>query len=222
MEAAAWQMERLVKGKEARISGTIRISASPPIACYVLPEILTAMRQTLPGIQVELVASAAVSNLLRREADIAVRMVQPVQASLRAKRLGAVEIGAYAHSSYLARRGMPHQVQDLLQHELIGLDRADDILRGFAASGVTVTRDAFAFRSDDFIAGFEALRAGLGIGFIATYMARRDPELRKVLPNMPRFNLPVWLVVHHEIETNARVRAVYNFLAKQIPKALRK
>ena len=65
--------------------------------------------QALPEVQVELVSSNEVSNLLRREADIALRMVQPDQASLVARRIGKVTLGAYAHRDYLRRRGTPRQ-----------------------------------------------------------------------------------------------------------------
>ena len=88
MEAGAHQLARSVSGAEAEVSGTVRITASQPVACVLLPPVLARMRQVLPEVQVELVASNQVTNLLRREADIALRMVRPDQASLVAKRIG--------------------------------------------------------------------------------------------------------------------------------------
>jgi len=218
MEAGALQLAQTLSGAQTQTSGTVRITASVPVAVQLMPPLLAAMRQTLPDIQIELVSSNQVSNLLRREADIAVRMVRPDQTSLVAKRIGQVGLGAYAHRSYLARRGTPRQPTDLLQHELIGSDADPAILQGFQAMGYPVTRESFALRSDDFIVQWQAVRAGLGVGFCADYMARTDPDVLRVLPGLLKIPpLPVWLTVHREIRTNRRIRAVYDFLAEALP-----
>ena len=218
MESNAHELARSVSGAEADISGTVRITASQPVACHLLPPVLAQMRIALPEIQVELVASNAVSNLLRREADIALRMVQPDQSSLVAKRIGKVTLGAYAHRDYLRRRGTPRQMKDLLAHDLVGADRDETLLRGFAAFGFPVTREAFDFRTDDLIAYWEAVRAGLG--FLADYLARLDNAMVPILPMIKIPPLPMWLTVHREIRTSRRIRAVYDFLAGAVPKAL--
>jgi DNA-binding transcriptional LysR family regulator len=220
MEGSADQLVRSVSGAQAGVSGSVRITASQPVACFVMPPVLAQMRTALPEVQVELVASNQMSNLLRREADIALRMVQPDQASLVAKRIAKVTLGTYAHRDYLRRRGTPRQIQDLLTHELVGSDRDETILRAFAGFGYPVGREAFAFRSDDLIAYWEAVRAGLGVGFLADYLARTDNQLVALLPMLKIPPIPIWLTVHREIRTSPRIRAVYDFLAAAIPKAL--
>ncbi len=220
MEGSADQLVRNVSGAQAGVSGTVRITASQSVACFVMPPVLAQMRTALPEVQVELVASNQVSNLLRREADIALRMVQPDQASLVAKRIAKVTLGTYAHRDYLRRRGTPRQIADLLSHELVGSDRDEAILRAFAGLGYPVGREAFAFRSDDLIAYWEAVRAGLGVGFLADYLARTDNQLVPLLPMVKIPPIPIWLTVHREIRTSPRIRAVYDFLAATIPKAL--
>ncbi|MBK9573310.1 MAG: LysR family transcriptional regulator [Rhodoferax sp.] len=221
MEAGALQLAQTLSGAQTQASGTVRITASVPVAVQLMPPLLAAMRQSLPDIQIELVSSNQVSNLLRREADIAVRMVRPDQSSLVARKIGQVGLGAYAHRSYLARRGTPRQPTDLLQHELIGSDADPAILQGFQAMGYPVTRESFALRSDDFIVQWQAVRAGLGVGFCADYMARTDPDVLRVLPGLLKIApLPVWLTVHREIRTNRRIRAVYDFLAEALPRVI--
>jgi DNA-binding transcriptional LysR family regulator len=195
----------------------VRITASQPVACYLLPKILADMRESLPEIQVELESSNLVSNLLRREADIALRMVRPDQASLVAKRIGLVRVGAFASRDYLARRGVPRQPMDLFDHDLIGYDKVEDIVRGFQKFDQHVTREAFALRSDDLIVHAQAVRAGLGIGFMANYVAQQDPQVQQVLKSMALPELPMWLTVHREIRTSVRIRAVFDFLAKALP-----
>ena len=220
MENGANQLARSVSGFEPGISGTVRVSASQPVACYLMPPILAQMRLALPEVQVELVSSNAVSNLLRREADIALRMVQPRQASLVVKRIAKVTLGAYAHRDYLRRRGTPRQLQDLLNHELVGNDRDETILKGMAGFGLPVTRSSFAFRCDDLLACWQAVRAGLGIGFVSDYLAVTDKDVVPLLPMVKVPPIPIWLTVHREIRTSRRIRAVYDFLSQAVPRAL--
>jgi DNA-binding transcriptional LysR family regulator len=198
----------------------VRITASQPVACLLLPPVLAQMRRELPDVQVELVSSNAVSNLLRREADIALRMVQPDQSSLVARKIAKVTLGAYGHRDYLRRRGTPRQPADLLAHDLLGADQNDLVLKGFAHMGFAVTREAFAFRTDDLLAYWEGVRAGLGIGFVSDYVARTDAQVLPVLPMLKIPPLSIWLTVHREIRTSRRIRQVYDFLAQAVPKAL--
>lgn len=220
MQIGADQLARSAMGAEQSNAGTVRISASQPIACFALPAVFAQMRLTLPQVQIELVASNSVSNLLKREADIAIRMVQPEQATLVARKIGKVAIRACAHQDYLRRRGVPRQPADLLSHDLIGSDRNDEILKGFTAMGFAVTRENFAFRTDDLIVVWQAVRAGLGIGFVSEHLIRTDPAVVPVLSKLAIEPLPVWLAVHREIRTNKRIRAVYDFLSDTLPGAI--
>ncbi|MFZ4481433.1 MAG: LysR family transcriptional regulator [Rhodoferax sp.] len=217
MEIGALQLARTLDSVQTQTAGTVRITASVPVAVTLMPAILAKLRQALPEIQIELVSSNEVSNLLRREADIAVRMVRPEQSSLIARKVGDVSLGAYAHRAYLARSGPLREAADLLRHELIGSDADTAILRGFEAMGYPVTRESFALRSDDFIVQWQAVRAGLGIGFVADYMARDEPDVLPVLAGQLRIPpLPMWLAVHREIRTSERIRAVFDFLSEAL------
>jgi len=220
MEQGALQLARKVSVGETGVSGSIRITASQPVACVLLPPLLLRMRTVLPDVQVELVVSNAVTNLLRREADIALRMVQPDQATLVARRIGKVTVGAYAQRDYLRRRGTPTQPADMLGHDLVGHDHLDVILQGFARSGFALQREDFALRTDDLMAYLAAVRAGLGIGFVADYVARTDDTLVPVLPRLKIPAIPLWLAVHREIRTSQRIRAVFDFLGDAVPIAL--
>ena len=221
MQDGALQLSRTLAGSKSQAGGTVRITASVPVAVQLLPPILLDLRLALPDIQIELVSSNQVSNLLRREADIAIRMVRPDQTSLVARKLGEAAVGAYAHRDYLARRGVPTLPAELLQHELVGSDTDPAIRQGFEAMGFPVPREAFALRSDDLLVQWQAVRAGLGIGFLADYQARLDPAVQPVLAGQLQIPpLPMWLAVHREIRTSRHIRAVFDFLATALPAAL--
>lgn len=220
MAAAALSLNQQLHSANDELAGTVRITASQPVACHVLPPVLAAMRQALPTLQVVLVVSNAVSNLLEREADIAVRMVRPDQSSLVAKQIASVGVSACASRRYLAQHGEPLALTDLLQHSLVGYDQNDEIIKGFAAMGCPIAPTHFALRTDDLMAYWQAIRAGLGVGFVGDYMLHRHPDVVRVLPGMALPSLPVWLTVHREVRTSARIRAVYDFLAHAVPQAL--
>ncbi len=220
MSGAADQLARQASGAQDDTRGTVRITASQPVTCVLLPPLLVQLRQAYPDVQLELVASNAVSNLLQREADIALRMVRPDQSSLVAKRVGQVAIGTYAHRDYLRRRGTPRVPEDLMSHDLVGNDRNTDILRGFAGMGHPMEREDFAVRTDDLNAYQAAVDAGLGVGFLARYVARQNPDLVPLLPTLAIPPLPMWLAVHREIRSNPRIRQVWDFLAGALPHAL--
>ena len=220
METGAHTLMRGAHQAQTTLSGTVRISASQPVGCCLLPKLLAQLRAEQPGIQVELVVSNTASDLLRREADIAIRMVRPTQSSLVARRIGQVGVVACAHRNYLARRGVPLVPADLLGHEMVGNDRVQDIYRGFAAMGYPVGPEQFALRTDDLMAYWAAVRAALGIGFVAAYLLRGDPDVVTVLPELSLPSLAVWLVVHREIRTSRRIRAVFDFLARELPPLL--
>ncbi len=216
MEAGALQLSRKVALDQTRVSGTVRLTASQSMACFLLPPILARMQDALPDVQIELVVSNAVSNLLRREADIALRMVQPDQATLVAKRIGKMTLGVYAHRDYLRRHGTPQQPQQLLDHALIGQDRDEAIVRGFAAMGLAIGPERFVLRTDDLIAYWSAMQSGIGIGFYPDCVARTDASMVALLPMLKIPPIPVWLAVHREIRTSPRIRAVFDYLGAAV------
>ena len=220
MEAGADALSRTLAGQREATSGTVRITTSQVAATWLLPEVLVALRDEEPGIQVELVASNHLSNLLRREADIAVRMVRPQQGSLVARKLADIRIVAAAHRSYLERAGRPRKPEDLLKHRLIGYDRDDTIERGFARLGMPLPHETFALRTDDQVAYGRLVASGAGIGFVAHYNIAHWPGVETLLPLLPIPPLPCWLAVHREIRSSRVVRRVYDFLAEAIPRAL--
>ncbi|HNW64292.1 MAG TPA: LysR family transcriptional regulator [Piscinibacter sp.] len=220
MEAGALTLSRSLTTARNAETGTVRITTSEVAATWLLPPLLAQLQAQESGIAVELVASNQLTNLLRREADIAVRMVRPAQASLVARKLGEIPIIAAAHRDYLARFGTPKRPEDLAGHRLIGFDRDDGILKGFAQMGMPLTREHFALRTDAQIAYGQLVAAGAGIGFVAQYNLRHWPGVVALLPQLAIPPLPCWLAVHREIRASRLVRRVYDFLAEAIPPAL--
>jgi DNA-binding transcriptional LysR family regulator len=213
MASASAALRRTASGGAKADRGTVRITASEMIGCEVLPPILSQFRDHHPAITIELALSNRNEDLLRRDADIAVRMVRPRQKSLVARRIGRSAIGLYAHRRYVEKYGVPEQVTDLSRHCMIGFDRDEHSLRSLGAMPGQVTRELFGFRSDSDLAQFSALKSGVGIGGCQHHIARRYPELVGVLAKAIRFELEVWLAMHQDMRSTGRVRVLFDHLA---------
>lgn len=212
MAAASAALRRTASGGAKADRGTVRVAASEMIGCEVLPPMLTSFRDSHPGITLELALSNRNEDLLRRDADIAVRMVRPRQKSLVARRIGKSPIGFYAHRNYVEKYGLPKEIAELEQHCLIGFDRDDLALRSLGKLPRPVTRDNFGFRCDSDLAQFAALKAGVGIGGCQHNIARRHPELVPVLKAI-RFELEVWVAMHEDMRSTGRVRVLFDHIA---------
>ena len=216
MAEAAGKLELIAAGRSDRLAGVIRITASQIVATYILPDILAELRREEPEIDIELVASDHTENLLRREADIAVRMYRPTQGDVITRKLCDMEIGMFAAPEYIARRGAPRTVEDLAAHDVIGYDRSDLLIEGMRAAGIEVDRSFFAFRSDDQSLCWRMLIAGFGVGFMQIGIGEREPRVTRLPTSHPLPTLPMWLTAHQELRSNPRVRRVFDFLAERL------
>ena len=213
LAATASALLRAASGSAAEPRGSVRVTASEVVACEVLPPILARLHAEYPGLQIELAVSNRPQDLLRREADIAVRMVRPAQEALVARRIGAIELGLHAHRDYLARRGTPATLAELPAHALIGFDHETAFIRGMKRHLGDLTRANFALRSDSDLAQLAALRAGFGIGICQAGIARRDPALVRVLPDAFAPALDTWLAMHEDLRDSKRCSVVFAALA---------
>lgn len=167
-------MKRAAERLGTDVSGTVRITASEVMGVEVLPPIVAKLQSEHPALKVELVLTNRVQDLLRREADIAVRMALPKQDLLIARRVGTEELGFHAHQEYLDDHGTPHSLAELAQLALI--------------------------------------RSGAGIGICQAVLAKRDPQLVRVLPDHFANNMETWLTIHEDLRHSPRCKITFDAL----------
>lgn len=216
MLAAAQALALAAEAPASQLAGTVRITASQVVSTQVLPDILAQLAEAHPEIQIELVPSDDISNLLEREADIAVRMLRPTQGTLITRHIADWPLGFYAHRRLIARAGGPPAPDDLTcggRLRWVGFDQNTALLDGFQAAGHAVDRRFFGLRCDDHVAALQAVRAGVGVGLVMQAIAGREPDLVRVLAELPLPALPVWLTAHRELRASRRLRLVWAALA---------
>ena len=204
----------LGSGVPQEIRGTVRVTASEIVSGEVLPPVLARIRRQYPHIAIELAPSNRIENLLRREADIAVRMQRPEQDVLIARRIGNIEVGLHAHRSYLKRCGTPSAWKDLADHTLIGIDQETGYTRSLRHLFGGLQRDDFQIRTDSDITQLALIRAGIGIGACQVRLAERHGALVRVLPELFSLQLETWLAMHENLRSNPACQAVFTALAE--------
>ncbi len=209
------EVELSAAGRDAQLRGPVRISATEGIAFRFLIPALRRFSRDHPAIELQLDVRNRNANLLRREADIAVRLGRPRQQhQLVARRVAELSLGLYGSRDYLRSRPPPESPEDLERHAMVAFDdsvvdthvgrRAEDLLG----------RGTVVFRSSSIFAQLEAVRAGLGLGVVSDFIACEIPELVRVLPETVH-RLSIWMVTHPGLRRSARIRAVYDLLVER-------
>lgn len=214
MARASQAFVRAASTPPGEAAGTVRIGVSEMVAVEVLPPMLAALRVAHPRVGVEVAPSNASADLLEQEVDIAVRMHAPRQGALVSRKVGAIGLGFFAHRDYLARRGTPTTLAELIGHDIIGPDRDGNDLRTALALDPALTRERFVLRTDHHPTQVALLRAGAGIAAIHCAKGRADPELVQVLPSLPFPPIDTWIVMHEDLRDVPRVRAVFDHLVE--------
>jgi len=205
---------RAATGQGGGVRGTVRISASEVIGIEVLPPMLAALNGRHPDLVIELSLSDAVEDLLRQEADIAVRMVAPEQDALITRRIGGIPLGLHAHRRYLDKHGFPEKLEDLLHHRTIGFDRESAFVRAIRKRVPLIELMRPSFRADSNLAQLAAIRAGFGIGVCQVALARRDPDIVRLFETEFELPLETFVVMHENLKTTPRCRASFDVLVE--------
>lgn len=215
MSQEADAIHRLAAGLDTGLSGVVTVSSIEGVGTTVLPRLFSELRAEHRDITFNLDISGQAANLARREADIAVRFGGAgAQHSLVAQRIASIGMGFYASPDYLDANGRPNTFDELTGHDVVtsgvGLDpSAFESADGETAQG-RVSLQCFSPPGT-----FLALETGMGIGVVSHWRARARSSLERVLPDVEAKPIEVWLVAHADVKKSARIRIVYDHLAKR-------
>lgn len=216
MAEAADHLSLLATGQSQAIDGRIRITASDVFSAHLLPPVLEVLRKQAPRLQVELVATNDLADLLRREADIAIRHVRPDQPDLVARLLTEAKAHFYAADRYLDARGTPQTIADLEQHDFVGFGNDPQMIDFLAERSISLAPENFATGSANGLVAWQLVQSGFGISPMSEAVGTATPGVRRVLPDMDPIRFPVWLVTHRELHTSRRIRLVFDLLSEML------
>ena len=212
IEERALAIERRIAGKDERLDGRVRISAAEGVATYWLAPKLPDIRERHPEIEIELIVKSAALDLMRREADIVLRIGEPRSDDLIGRRMGKVHFGLFASENYLARNGTPETLDQLRDHTVIeSVGAIADLAQARLFRKFAGTAPAGVY-CDNLITQLAAARAGVGLMALPLYMAQSEPGLRRVLADDFDLSLDLWLLVHRDLRPVARIAAVFEYL----------
>lgn len=212
MGEAAVSLSLTAAGQSLSLDGNVIISASQIAATHTLPPIVARLRETHPGIEVEILATNDASDLTRREADIAIRSFRPTQPDLFTRKVKDGFARLYASPDYLAKIGNPTTAEELSKAQFLGFDRGDALMKGLNALGLSLTPQSFPVITGDQLVQWELTKRGVGISIMTEDVGDAEPLVRRALPNFPPFPLATWLTTHRELSTSRRMRVVFDLL----------
>ena len=220
MAEAATRVSLVAAGQSLSLDGPIVISAGELIATHMLPPILVDIRASHPGIEVEIVSTNQVSDLGRRDADIAIRNFRSDQPDLVARRVREDRARLYATPEYLASIGDPDTPEALAEAgDFVAFDHGTAFLDGLNAIGLPVTASSFPWVSASQHVQWSIVTGGAGIGITLESIGDADPRVVRACPSLPAIPVPLWLTTHREVRTSRRVRVVYDRIAEGLAAA---
>ena len=202
------------------VKGPVRLIASSGIASRILPTIISKLATLEPAIEVELVVDGGSKNMSMHKADISIHTFPPIQMNLLTRKLGEMEFGAYASVDYLERRGTPLTISDLESHDLVGEDQMTTFQDQLQAYGIDLSKKMIRFRCDNPVISWNLITSGCGIGVGQLRYGDTDPLVKRIFPELPALNLPIWMSSHSELKTSPRVRFTFDLVAEEFRKYL--
>ncbi len=219
MGQGAMALSIAAQGQSDEISGPVTISASDAYAGLWLPPILQKLRAQEPGLAIRVLAENNASDLMRREADIAIRNFRPKEPELVARRITDTAAAFYATDAYVEKHGLLETGHDWENANLIIPGDADMFLKSLQAAGIPATQASIAFECSSYLAMWEMMRSGLGVAVLDVRLGDHEAGIARASMEPLRIPFPIWLVANRDILTNARLRMVFDFLVKELKKA---
>lgn len=224
---AAEEIERRMFALEAtsqasdRVRGHVRIATLQLLANRVLAPRVGELLAEHPELSVSLIGENRTADMLRREADVAIRTTRPDRAGLAGRRIGGVSFMLYGVDGLFERLDAPavagpRGVESLagLRVPLVVLEQSGTEsaeARFLARNGI---EPYVSLRSNSLAVMEHAVLGGAGVGFLPVFLARKHPELRPLLPPDRLPERDMWLVVHEDVRGDAAVRAVIEWLTE--------
>jgi DNA-binding transcriptional LysR family regulator len=211
IESIVANAARAIRAAKSDLDGVVRVSVVPSMLRILMP-LLAIASEKHPKLSIELSAANHTVSLAKGDADIAVRMTQPTELDLVARRAIEMSFGVFASKSYAARCGLPVTPDELIRHRLIQYAETMLHLPWFAWIESYSSKGAPVSRADSTEMALGLISTGMGVGVLPCIMGDHAPDLVRVFPE-PVAYASGWIVYHETARNSARVRAVADMIA---------
>lgn len=220
MDREARAMRDSISGRDQRPEGKVVVSVPEAFGHTVFLPQLDGFRTRYPDIEVEALICTRKVNLVDREADLALRLGDPVHGSLVGKKVGLARMSLFAHKRYLAHRSTPRSAADLAEHDIV--DGANDLGATIQSKRLQIVASEArrVLRTDSIMAQLSAVRLGTGIGALPRYAAATDPGLVEIIPDEFFVEEDIWVLMNKELKNISRFRVFADFLSSIARNAL--
>lgn len=212
MEEEALALDRDITGRDARLSGNLRITCSESLAYRLLNDLLASFRSRHEGITLELLVDNRQLDLLRREADIAIRATRPIEGDLFGRQIAETAWALYASPKYLCDRPEV-TIAPFEGHRFIGWDTAA-VAAAATWLAETVPGEAIVYRSSSLINQMMAVKAGIGMALLPCYLGDQEDDIQSVSGPEAALTRELWLITHKDLRNTARVRAFFDVVGQ--------
>ncbi|WP_085665699.1 LysR family transcriptional regulator [Pseudomonas sp. B5(2017)] len=209
MERMAVSFERRGEGTDTHASGEVRVTTTDALAVDFVVPAIERLRASHPEVRVILTTTTRLLDLGRREADVAVRTLRPEQPDLIVRQLARWDVGLYATRSYLEQHGEPRLGEAFAGHDIALYQEGVTVRQDETLAGESRAQGRVVAELDSSLMLATFVRAGLALGELPEYVARRDSELVRLWPDRHRAkSYEAWLVLHQDLAHTTRVRVV--------------
>ena len=212
LEHAAAEVAAVSEPGGPQATGRVRIGVPEGLGNQLIAPAVAGFAARHPRLGLDLIALSGFVSVPKREADMSILLTRPKAGRLKVRKLADYSLHLFASPAYLAAHSPIRDVTDLASHSLIGY--VDDLIYSSQLRYHEEIMPGLSLRfcSPSIVAQWQMTRAGAGIGVLPNFMAANDPQLTRVVPGAARIERALWLAIHEDVHTLARVRATSEFL----------
>ena len=216
IENTLFDMQRQIAGRELRLEGELRVTTTDTLMVSLIGPHLASFYRKHPHIVVDIVMTNNILDLSRREADIAIRPTQSLEAPLVGRRVSNVHFGIYASPGYL---DLCH-ASNLTEHQWIGFDTSLQSTQPGKWLEVNVPKERICMRGDSFIALKIAAENGIGVALLPHYLGNSSAQLQRLPVPVRELTTGLWLLTHPDLFRSSKVHAFMDHFEEGINRDL--
>lgn len=210
----AFQRQLMSEGQE--LSGTLRVTCPEGMASKLLAPLIESFQAKYPELRVDLIMTDRRLDLAKGEAEVAVRMYDPGDESLIARKIADAPWAIYASRTYIKRHGRPQRQEDLDHHAVIEFSGEMRQIQANRWLQSVAPRARVAARGNSMLGVLAAVKSGAGLAPLPMLLGSGEEDLEPLLAPIPEIGSKIYLVMHSDLRRTARVRAFCDFLAAEI------